>query len=70
MSTLEKSRSAQTQNDLEVVCRLAENGEVVTDPDLLARIRERSAEVRNDALRKFGVQDIGVQIIRELRDRE
>ena len=48
----------------------AENGEVVTDPDLLARIRERSAEVRNDALRKFGVQDIGVQIIRELRDRE
>ena len=40
---------------------------IVRDPELLARIRERAARVRDEALRKFGVQDIGVEILREIR---
>jgi hypothetical protein len=62
--------ATQEQADLEEVCRLASEGKRVTDPELLARIRASAARVREDALQKFGVQDIGVQIIRELRDGE
>lgn len=61
-------KSTAINEDLVEVCRLAAEGKKVTDPDLLQRIRERSATVREEALRNFGVQDIGVQIIRELRD--
>lgn len=70
MSTLEKSPATQAHADLEAVCRLAEEGKPITDPDLMTRIRERSATVRNAAPGKFAVQDIGVQMIRELRDCE
>ena len=70
MSPLEKSLATQAHADLEEVCRLAEEGKPVTDLELLTRIREHSANVRNAALGKFGVQDIGVEIIRELRDCE
>ena len=55
--------------DMEEVCRLAEYG-IVRDPELLKRIRERSATIRDDARRRFGIQDIGVAIIRELRESE
>jgi hypothetical protein len=68
MKTIESS--TQEQRDREEVARLATEGKRVTDPELLRRIRERSAAVREAALREFGVQDIGVQIIRELRDAE
>ena len=61
---------SQEQADMDEVSRLASEGKKVTDPELLKCIRERSARVRDDALRKFGVQEIGVQIIRELRDAE
>jgi hypothetical protein len=54
--------------DMEEVCRQAEKG-IVRDPELLKRIYERSAKVREDALRRFGVQDIGVPIIRQMRER-
>jgi hypothetical protein len=64
------SPTTQLQADLEAVCRLAAEGKRVTDPELLARVRASAARVREDALEKFGVQDIGVQIIRELRDGE
>ena len=67
---VEKPSADQDQADLEEVCRLAAEGGKATDPDLLKRIRERSARVREEALRRFGVQDIGVQIVRELRDGE
>ena len=70
MSTAEKPLATQDQADLEEVCRLVAEGKKVTDPDLLKRIRERSARVRDEAFRRFGVQNIGVQIIRELRDGE
>ncbi|HEY8505939.1 MAG TPA: hypothetical protein VIL46_15245 [Gemmataceae bacterium] len=55
--------------DLEEVCRQAAEGGV-RDPELLRRVRERSEKARQEVLDKFGVQEIGVQIIREMRDAE
>ena len=68
MATVETT--SQEQCDMDEVSRLAAEGQKVTDPELLKRIRERSARVRDEALQEFGVQNIGVQIIRELRDAE
>jgi hypothetical protein len=53
--------------DLEEVCRQAASGGA-RDPELLRRVYERSAKAREEVLQKFGVQDIGVGIIREIRD--
>jgi hypothetical protein len=39
-------------------------------PDVVRRVRERSEKARRETLERFGVQDIGVAIIREMRDRE
>ena len=36
-------------------------------PDVARRIQERAAHVRQEILESHGVQNIGVQIIRELR---
>jgi hypothetical protein len=36
-------------------------------PEVPRRLHERAAEVRREILARHGVQDIGVQIIRELR---
>jgi hypothetical protein len=55
--------------DLEEVCRQSAAG-VVRDPDLLRRVYGRSAAARDEARRRFGAQDVGVQIIREMRDAE
>jgi hypothetical protein len=55
--------------DFDEVCRQAARG-IVRDPALLQRVYARSAKVREDAKREFGVQEIGVQIIRSMRDAE
>ena len=70
MKTIEASTAIDPREmaDMEEVSRLLAEGERVTDPELLRRIRERSDAVRDEAFRKFGVQDVGVGIIRELRD--
>lgn len=53
--------------DLEEVARqAATNG--VCDAELVRRIRERADKARRETLAQFGVQDIGVSIIREMRD--
>lgn len=67
MSTDTKTTDPQAMADMEAV---ANARGIVRDPELLARIRERAARVRDEALRKFGVQEIGVEIIREIRDAE
>jgi hypothetical protein len=65
MATIAKSSDILA--DLEAVC----NGKgIVRDPELLKRIAQRSVEVREEAFRKFGLQDIGVPIIREIREAE
>lgn len=58
--------SPEVLADLEEVCRQAASG-VVKDPELLKRIQERSRKAQQEILEKFGIQDIGVQIIREMR---
>jgi len=55
--------------DLEEVVRQAAAGGV-RDPELLRRVTERAERVRQEILQKHGVLDIGVQIIREMRDAE
>lgn len=55
--------------DLEEVCRQAASGGV-RDPELRRRVEERARKAREENLQKFGVQDIGVQIIREMRESE
>jgi hypothetical protein len=60
---------AEVLADLEEVCRLAAQGGA-TNPELLRRVTERADKARAEVCRQFGVQDIGVQIIREMRDAE
>ena len=55
--------------DLDEVARQAASGGV-RDPELSRRIRERADEARREVFEKRGVQEIGVAIIRELRDAE
>jgi hypothetical protein len=37
------------------------------DPEVVRRIQERAAKIRQEILEEHGVQNIGVQIIREMR---
>jgi len=53
--------------DLEAVARQAAAGGV-RDPELLRRVYERSAKAREELRQKYGVLNIGVEIIREIRD--
>jgi len=53
--------------DLQEVARQAAAG-VVKDAELLRRVQERAEAARREIRARFGVQDIGVQIIREARD--
>jgi hypothetical protein len=54
--------------DLEEAARYAASG--VRDPEVMRRACERMDRIREENRRKFGVQDIGVRIIREMRDAE
>jgi hypothetical protein len=51
--------------DLEAV---STSKDVVRDPDLYRRITERADQVRKETLEKFGVQQIGAEIIRTMHD--
>jgi len=53
--------------DLEAVCDQVASGGV-KDPELLRRVHERAEHARAETLQRFGVQEIGVQIIREMRE--
>ena len=55
--------------DLEEVCQQAAAGGV-RDPDLLRRVKERSAQVRQELLRKHGLLNVAVDLVREVRDEE
>jgi hypothetical protein len=52
--------------DLEATARYAATGQA--DPEALRRIGERATKARAELERKVGVQEISVQIIREMRD--
>jgi hypothetical protein len=51
--------------DLEAISQT--NG-VVRDPELYRRVTERADRVRRETLEKFGVQEIGAEIIRTMHD--
>jgi len=53
--------------DLEAVCNTKG---IVRDPNLLRRITERVDQVRQETLEQSGVQEIGAEIVRTLRDPE
>ena len=52
--------------DLEAAARYAVTGEC--DPETLRRIEERAEKARQELLQTIGVQEIGVHIIREMRE--
>jgi hypothetical protein len=58
----------ETMRDLIEACRLATSG--IRDAEVMRRAFERMDRLREENRRRFGVQDIGVDIIREFRDRE
>lgn len=54
------------QADLDAVARSLETG-IPVDPEVRARMRARGEAIRRTAFEKFGLLDIGVPAIRELR---
>jgi hypothetical protein len=65
MSTAEKppAIAPDVLADLEAACNA---GGVVRDPDLYRRITERADRAREETLKRFGVQEIGAEIIRTM----
>ena len=61
-----KQTLSQTDADLEAVIVHAMSGKPL-DPEVLRRVRERSERATQETFEKHGVQDIGVQLIREGR---
>ena len=53
--------------DMQAVAEALDSGERL-DPDLVRRVQERAQQAREEVVRAFGVQDIGVDLIREARD--
>jgi len=67
MDTIESTGIApDVMADLQMIADCAGGGKPVP-PEVARRVQERAARARQEILEKHGVQDIGVQIIRELR---
>ena len=60
MSTIE------TSVELEEAVRFAMTGNA--DPEVLQRIAERSGQLREELRKKYGLTNIAVELIREVRD--
>lgn len=58
---------SQPLADLKEIARQAMTG-AVRDPELVRRIQQRARAAREQVRKKFGIQEIGVSIIREMRD--
>jgi hypothetical protein len=67
MATTEKPLSIDRDvlADLEAVSRAKG---IVRDPELYRRVMERADRVRRETLEKFGVQEIGAEIIRSMHE--
>jgi len=71
MATVEKNDAAAIPPDIladlkEATRQAAAGG--VKDPELLRRITERSEQVQQEILRKHGVLDVAVDLVRETRE--
>jgi hypothetical protein len=67
---MNRHEQSQVEVDIAEVARLVAEGERVTDPELLRRIRQRSDALRQEMLRTQGLTDIAVDLVRESRDEE
>jgi hypothetical protein len=56
-------------DDLKEIARQLVSGRT-RDRELIRRVRERAQHAREELHRTLGVQEIGVSIIREMRDAE
>lgn len=61
-----QATDAQEAADNRAVFAALATGKVL-DPEVARRVHERGARMRDDLRRKFGILDIGVPAIRELR---
>jgi hypothetical protein len=66
MTTKHPLSTASTEPDAQAVLEDIVSGTPV-DPQLRQRVRERADAIRQRILATHGVQDIGVELIRELR---
>ncbi len=65
MSTMKKTETiTQEETDMEEVCRLAAEGQKVTDPALLKRIQDRTERIKAASGRVFS---FGTKAIRDMR---
>jgi len=55
--------------DMQAVADAAAAGKPV-DPDVARRIRERSEKVQEELVRRYGIREIAVDLIRRGRDEE
>jgi hypothetical protein len=55
--------------DMQAVAEAATAGRPV-DPEIARRVRERSERVQEELLRRYGVREIAVDLIRQGRDEE
>ena len=67
METIEKSMIApDIRSELfEALGRLSQG---IRDPEVARKSRERMDHLREENRKRFGIQNIGVEIIREMRD--
>ena len=60
---------AEVMADLQAVSDAVAAGKVV-DPEIARRVRERSRKAQDELLRRYGVREIAVELVREIRDDE
>jgi hypothetical protein len=67
MATAKESRAIDPEvlADLEAV---SQSKGIVRDPDLYRRITARADQARSETLARFGVQEIGAEIIRAMHE--
>jgi len=59
---------SQAEADADEVMRLVSEGKRVTDPELICRVSERAAKVRQAIFEKHGSVEWAVDMVRDARD--
>jgi hypothetical protein len=65
---MNQDKPLQAEADIAEVVYLIADGNRVTDPELLRRIRERSDALRREMPRTQGLTNVAVDLVRESRD--
>lgn len=60
---------AEVMADMQAVSDAVVAGKPV-DPEIVRRVRERSRMAQEELLRRHGVREIAVELVREIRDEE